>query len=142
MEPENRALLLAVVAVVAIAGVGGGYFLLAPPAASTLVVPSGTVLQVPSSDAVFDFNVTPPGGTLVGAWSSTGQTCAMLLPVMGPIPRAVIDAIIENCIAQGGLYGTLNTDLTSSPPGAGYVLAFFSDSPVTVWITQDVAVLY
>ncbi len=138
MEPENRALLLAVVAVVAIAGVGGGYFLLAPPAASTLVVPFGTVLQLPSPGAVFDFNVTPPGGTLVGAWSSTGKTCAMLFPYGASIPRAFFDY----CIAQGTLSGTFSEDLTGSAPGTEYWLGFLSDSPVTVWITQDVQVLY
>ena len=142
MEPENRALLVAVLAVVAVAVAGGGYFLLAPPAASTLVVPFGTVLQVPSSDAVLDFNVTPPGGTLVGAWSSTGNTCAMLLPLGTGIPRAVLDGIIENCIAQGGLSGTFNTDLTGSAPGGVYSLVFLSDTPVTVRITQDIQVVY
>ncbi len=138
MQPENRALLVIIVAVVAIAGVGGGYFLLAPPAPLALVVPFGTVLQVPSSGGAFDFRVTPPGGTLVGAWSSTGKTCAMVFSIGMSIPRA----IFENCIAQGTVSGTFNTYLTSSAPGTEYVLAFLSDGPVTVWITQDIQVVY
>lgn len=138
MDSENRALLAILVPIVAVAGVGGGYFLLAPSAPSTLIVPAGTVFQLPSPGAEVHFNVTAPGGILVGAWTSTSSTCALLFPFGMSIPRA----IFEQCLAQATLSGTFHTDLTSPAPGTEYVLGFLSDSPATVWITQDIQVVY
>lgn len=148
MKPENRALLVIVMAVVAIAAVGGGYFLVTPSTPMTLIVPWGTVFEAPSTDAEFDFNVTPPGGTFVGAWASTGPTCVMVFPFGASIPHS----IIANCIAQGVSSGTFNmnlmssapgeANLTSSAPGEEYMLAFLSDSIVTVRVTQTIQVVY
>ncbi len=138
MDPENRALLAILVPIVAVAGVGGGYFLLAPPAPATLIVPAGTVFQLPSPGAEAEFNVTAPGGVLVGAWTSTSNTCVLLFPFGMSIPRT----IFERCLAEGTLSGTLSADLTSPAPGTEYVLGFLSDSPATVWITQDIHIFY
>jgi hypothetical protein len=138
MKPENKGLLVIVAAVVAVAGVGGGYLLVTPSGASTLIVPSGTVFPAPSTSDEFIFNVSPPGGVLVGAWFSTGPTCVMLFPPGFLIPRAVI----EMCIAQSAASGMFNTNLESSAPGQEYTLAFLSDTYVTVTVTQTIEVVY
>jgi hypothetical protein len=134
MKPENRALLAFVTAAVAVTAVVGVYLLATPSPPTTLVVPWGTVFQAPYG---FWFNVTAPGGTLVGAWSSTGKTCAFLEIYGSIIPKAVYD----NCIAEGTASGTLNANV-SSAWSFGYLLRFLSDSPVTVRVTQTVQVVY
>lgn len=134
MKPEDRALLAFVTAVVAVTAVMGVYLLASPSLATTLVVPWLTVFQAPAS---FWFNVTPPGGTLVGAWSSTGKTCAFLIPHGATIPKPVLDM----CIAAGTRSGTLNANV-SSEWSSGWLLMFLSDSVVTVRATQAIQVVY
>ncbi|HYM40686.1 MAG TPA: hypothetical protein VEY12_11205 [Thermoplasmata archaeon] len=134
MKPENRALLALGTAVVAVTAVVGAYLLASPSRPTTLVVPWGTVFQAPFG---FQFNVTPPGGILLGAWSSTGKTCVFLLPYGSSIPHAVL----ENCVAEGTTSGTFNENV-SSVWSFGYMLAFLSDSPVTVRVTRTIQVVY
>ncbi len=134
MKPENRGLWAFLTAVVAVIAVIGAYLFASPSPSANVVVPDWTVFQAPAS---FQFNVTPPGGTLVGAWSSTGKTCAFFIPYGATIPRAVLDA----CIAEGTTRGTFNANV-SSQWSFGYLLAFLSDSPVAVTVTQTIQVLY
>lgn len=138
MKPEDRALLAVVIPLVVVVAFVGAYLLVTPSTPLTVVVPWGTVFQAPSTGAVFVFNVTPPGASLVGAWRSTGNTCALVFPWGLLIPHAVI----ENCIAHGVSSGTLNVDLTSSATSAKYTLTFSSDAFVTVTVTQTIQVVY
>ncbi len=134
MKPENRGLWAFLTAVVAVIAVIGAFLFASPAPAANVVVPDWTVIQAPAS---FQFNVTPPGGTLVGAWSSTGKTCVLLLPYGAPIPKAILDA----CIAEGTTRGTLNANV-SSQWSFGYLLSFLSDSTVAVTVTQTIQVSY
>ncbi len=134
MKPENRGLWAFLTAVVAVIAVIGAFLFASPAPAANVVVPDWTVIQAPAS---FQFNVTPPGGTLVGAWSSTGKTCVLLLPYGATIPRAILDA----CIAEGTTRGTLNANV-SSQWSFGYLLSFLSDSTVAVTVTQTIQVSY
>lgn len=134
MKPENRALLAWMTAIVAVTAVVGAYLLASPSPPTTLVVPSVTVFQTPAG---FQFNVTPPGGVLVGAWASAGTTCVFLLPYGSTVPKQVLDA----CIAEGTTSGTFDANV-SSGWSSGYLLYFLSDSPVTVAVTQTIQVVY
>lgn len=134
MKPENRGLWAFLTAVVAVIAVIGAFLFASPAPAANVVVPDWTVILAPAS---FQFNVTPPGGTLVGAWSSTGKTCVLLLPYGATIPRAILDA----CIAEGTTRGTLNANV-SSQWSFGYLLSFLSDSTVAVTVTQTIQVSY
>ncbi len=73
MKPEDRALLIAVLAVVVVAAAGGAYLYIAPPGPlpTTLPIFEGTTFSLNDTYvwAVY-FNVSTPGLRLVGAWTA------------------------------------------------------------------------
>lgn len=72
MKPENRALLILVLAVVVVAAVGGAYFCVTPQGLPTMLpIPEGTTFSLNDTWSwVAYFNVTATGARLVGAWTA------------------------------------------------------------------------
>ncbi len=90
MKPEDRALVLLVIAAVAVATVGGAYILLAGgPVPETLPIPAGTTFTANETDHwVATFAAGPLGGRLEGAWTAyTGSGFITLVVVNGTVSK-------------------------------------------------------
>lgn len=114
MKPENKALAIIVVAVVAVAGVGGAYFLTAPNVPVTTVLQAGTRFELVGYDRmVISFGV-PENATLVGSWSAETPVCALVQSVH--LYLIVVAPISSFC----GTY----QDFSNPIRMGGYTLAF------------------
>ena len=109
MKPEDRALVVAVLAIVLVVAPIGAVLLLTPPALPTsLPVPAGTAFTV--SDSVnwtVHFRVPSAGGTLVGAWTAyDGLGAVGLIVVNGtvsrPFPPQILCQLLPRWAVQNG----------------------------------------
>ncbi len=121
MKPENRLVVSAVVAVIVVTGLVGGYLLLAPGAlATSLPVPAGTTFT--SNDTmhwVVHFTVGPSGGRLVGAWTAYRGTGYVGLVVTNgtitkpPPPTGVIECPL--LLSWSEMNGSIDQALAPGP---------------------------
>ncbi len=120
MKPEDKALLLIVLAVVVVATAGTAYvFVLAASSSPTLPVAAGTVFTANLTEHwAAHFTVGPSGGRLVGAWTAyQGAGLIGLIVVNGtvskPWPPPV--AFCPAMMAWAQQNGSIDRSLASGP---------------------------
>ncbi len=110
MKPEDKALLLIVLAVVVVATAGAAYvFILAGPPSPTLPVAAGTVFTANMTEHwAAQFTVGPSGGRFVGAWTAyQGAGLIVLIVVNGTVskswpPPAIFCPLLVSWAQQNG----------------------------------------
>ncbi len=134
MKPEDKALTGIVVAVIAVTGFAGAYFLTAPDVSVTLVLRAGTRFQMVGYDRMVVYFDVPGNATLVGSWSADAPVCARVERVH--IYMIVVAPISSVC----GTYQDFNNPLRIGSYTLTYSTLAASQNPPSPYRSATVTV--
>lgn len=129
--PTLVALGIATLAIATVLAVPG------PP--SSLPIPAGTRFEISPNQVVLIRTAAAVGGTLVGAWTSTGTTCVIFVFFHSSVPAGWANPGSPACARSGSMNRTI-------PQAGGYTLVFSTvlgaTAPINVSVTQTIQVVY